>query len=475
MLRDASYQPEGRHPLVISAFAVHPLPRSPEAIVNGALLDALSLKLQVAVITSSYGYEPLDLNDKRDERLSPTIFADDRNAHPNRILDRLADWLGLPKSHPLGAASRAADRALVLASGAPSLQIQQWAARGASQILTWLDGSFKDAVVWARGTPPHSFQAAIRAYRSRPFPLVVNYNDPMPHCLLFGKSRGNQGRLLEQLQHRQNEFFAAHAQAYTFPSRRLADLMANAAGFDRRRCFVLPHIVPQVRNPADLSVTSAPQTPWVLYAGSAYRNVFSQTLRDGLSRYARSGGRLRFLLVLKQAPTEFLAWIREELPAARIELDAPPERVAQLSAIASGSLVADSRNHAPLLLTKLVESVISGKPFIVLSPPGTTAADVATRCGGLTADPECAAEVEEGLRRFERAVGKKVTSRVSLDGEDSGDRQGQTLDQTKGAGRFSTERIVDDALAVLEYARARFNCHLSGGQEPITPWVEDWP
>src|SRR5712664_1673996 len=127
----------------------------------------------------------------------------------------------------------------------------------------------------------------------------------MPHCLLWGDANGGLYPAYDRLQRRQNQFLLEHAQAWTFPSRRLADIMIAAAGLDSNRCFIIPHLVPDAGSFRSDDETLA-DGRWVIYAGTFYASTFSEEIRAGIAHYAQSGRRLRFLFVLKKPTTHVL-------------------------------------------------------------------------------------------------------------------------------------------------------------------------
>ncbi|MDQ2805444.1 MAG: hypothetical protein M3Z04_00770 [Chloroflexota bacterium] len=442
--------------VIIPAYAVYPLPNSAEGIVNAALVNALRMRRRVALLTSAAGYQPVRaVNPAAD--CGVTTYADGGPPEHGAVM-RLAGWPVHPKRHPLGALARLVDRARVYCRLAP-LAEAAWSRRAAATILRLPAGDWQDAVVWACGTPPQSLAAAVRAFTGHPFPLVVNYNDPMPFCLLGGVRHSSETPLLDEIQHRQNAFLAAHAQAWTFPAQGVADLMIAAAGLDPTRCFIIPHLLPDApaTAPADL-----PPGRWLVYAGTFYRRLFTPSVKAGLAAYAQAGGLLRFAFVLKQLSASVRAWIASELPDAVLYADLAPTTVAGLLSHASALLVLNAAVHQPLLPSKVVQAVCSDKPILALAPPATTTGRVIAAAGGVVADPTDSAAVVAGLRRLE---GVLAAGPFQLDAQR---RQVQA--------RFAAERIISDSLTVLEYARHRFAWQTAAhGPMPEPPVLERGP
>jgi hypothetical protein len=77
-------------------------------------------------------------------------------------------------------------------------------------------------------------------------------------------------------------------------------------------------------------------------------------------------------------------------------------------------------------------------------------------------DPSSAARVGEGLTEFERIIESEQLKSTSA--------------RRQVISRFSAERIAKDSIAVLDYARKRFEwCQHNNGAEPQAPAIERWP
>lgn len=440
--------------IIVSAYAVHPSPNSAEGVVNAALLDALREQWDIDLVTSSSGYTPLT----PPKPCWRAVRVHTGQAERRRLPDVLAGWLQQAKWHPCGMAARALDRGCRALNMIP-IPMRAWANNAGRQLLAVQARQPSPIPVWARGLPPDSFQAAITASQQNPFPLVVNYNDPMPHCLLRGEHTGSLTPALDRLQHRQNAFLREHAQAFTFPSRRLAELMAGAAGFDRRRCFVIPHanVTPEC--------SCAPTLSRLVYAGSFYASVFSQELLAGLAAYAASGGRLRLDFVLKKPSASASDWLQKHLPQAQVHVNLSPVEAATLCGEAGACLVADAPRHRPLLLTKVAQAVATGCLTIAFTKPDSTTAEVVKAAGGMVIEPTSADAVCAGLRQFEELLASTPA------------REAARRDLQKVQSRFSPQRIIEDSGLVLDYAQRRFEWRMDRGAraEPPPPCIENWP
>lgn len=441
-------------PLVISAYSVFPMPNSAEAIVNAALIDALAQHFRIALATSKWGYRSV-APDRPQDRGNVALFTGP-SLHPTlTFADRMALWLRLPKTHPLGVIARAIDRIRLRILARPSYLMTAWANGAARQISRWLQSEFRGAVVWARGTPPDSFEAAITAYREKPFPLVANYNDPMPRSVLFDAPGNSADRKHDQIQLAQNSFLAQHAQAWTFPSRRLLLAMQQKANFDPARCFVLPHMVPG----AFSASSDRSQDQVIAYAGTAYPSVFTEEVMTGISLYAQSKGKLRFRFILKKPAPHIQHWAEHEVAGADTLYDLTPSQVEAHMSSASAVLVVEEKSQGALLRTKVVEALHLRKPIIAIAPADSTTADVVRAASGIVCDPGSRLSIAYAFEELEAALATNMPP-----------PDNQTLD------RFSPGRIAGDAQKILDYASARFAwSNAPSGPEPQPPQIECWP
>jgi len=442
---------------VVSAHAVYPAPNNAEGVVNAAWLDALREQWAVELLTSPHGYQ--SLAPPAANGCPVRVYTG--TEEPRKAVDVIAAWTRFPKWHPLGMLARLADRGSRALSQMP-VGMSMWVRRASRHILALQAGNAHTLPVWARGTPPESFQAAILAYWRRPFPLIINYNDPMPHCLLWGEKIGKLTPTLDRLQHRQNAFFSRHAQAFTFPSRRLAELMTQNAGFDSRRCFVLPHLTPTPRPTGKLQLGPG---PWMLYAGSFYPTVFTAAVRNGLAHFVQQQRSLRIVMALKKPSLETRDWISKQLPGTVVFENISPCEMAQLKEQVQAIWVTDAPAHAPLLLTKVAEAVRAGLPIFAISSANSTTTNIVRQAGGTVVTATDTETIANALSGFE----DYILDHARLNADAPARRQ--------VAARFSESRVITDSTAIIDYACRRFAWQQAGetGAAPEPPQIEDWP
>ncbi|OWY61125.1 hypothetical protein B7486_65465, partial [cyanobacterium TDX16] len=269
-----------------------------------------------------------------------------------------------------------------LAGRAP-FSVSSWSEPAAEALLAHLGALPEPVVVWARGLPESSLAAALDARRRRPFPLVCSLGDPLPP-VRAGRT-GTDARVA-RLALRQVQALSRLADAWTFPSRAVADAVALAGGLDADRCFVLPHLLAEPDTQATPIADGADDgLPTVAYAGSAYRWLVEGPLLRALGRAGRQG-LLRLVLVLRDADQAAIDAVCRAAPGATIHLDLPPRDAAALVAGADAVLVPGPRPD--LLYTKVVEALRHAQPVLSVTPSGGTTARLVEEAGGIAVPPD---------------------------------------------------------------------------------------
>lgn len=424
---------------------VHPAPRSAEGIVTGALVDGLRRRGHDVMVLSATGHEPLDgaagLPDDRRWTVPPA--------------GGLRSWCHLPAGTPRGALARAVDRAGALVSR-PPFPVSSWADPAAATLLGHLDDLPDDLVVWARGLPESSLAAALAARRRRAFPLVCSLGDPLPP--VRGPWTGTDARVARLARH-QVRALGRLADAWTFPSRDVADEVAAAGGLDTTRCFVLPHLVAEPARSDDgaAAVPGPTHLPTVAYAGSAYRWLVEGPLLRALGRAAHDG-RLRLQLALRDADEAALAAVEHAAPSATVHLDLSPRDAAVLVAEADAVLVPGPR--ADLLYTKVVEALRHAKPVLSVTPEDGTTARLVREAGGVLAPVGADdAQLDAAVRHLLDAVAdpERRSARVRV------------------AARLAPDAVLHHAEQVLAFAVAHHRARSSDDQAPEVPALDRWP
>jgi hypothetical protein len=313
------------------------------------------------------------------------------------------------------------------------------------------------SVVWARALPEASLAAALQARRSQPFPLVCSLGDPLPPASA-GEGPGATDRAVARLALRQVEALGGLADAWTFPCRRVLELVAGAAHLERARCFVVPHLVPRgpVTHPAPPHPD--PPVPLVVYAGSAYRWLIDGPLLPALAR-AQAQGRLRAEVALRDGDAATVRRVADLLGGGTVHADLTPAVAADL--LDRADAIVTPAPSPDLLYTKVVEAVGRAVPVLALTPaPGTTA-DVVAAAGGIVVD-------EQSDTALDAALG--------LLGEMAGPGRSRSQDQrAETAARLDPSTVTDTAEAVVAFARERFGAVRRGAAAPPAPALPSWP
>lgn len=446
--------------IIFSAYFAVPAASNAEGVVTDGWLRALSGAARCAVATSASASLAADAAAAELEGIELRALA--APGPGDGLTGCLAAWTQHPRWTPTGLTGRALDWTRHRCLGWTPLHMHLWSRAAARQILAWAAGDFVGATVWARGVPVDSFEAALRAHRQRPFPLVVNYSDAMPRRLLDASGSPMRWRRgIERIEHARNQALARTAQAFVFSSRRLGDLMLAHYGFAPDRCFVIPHVAPVPDVPAALPAVTG--RPAIVYAGSLYPSVFGPAVRAGIEAYLRRPEARPMHWLIKSGAAADRQWLAG-LPSSTVTLDMPPDRCWRELQQAGAVLLADAPHHGPLLLTKVVEGLASGRPLLALTWPGSTTEAVVRAAGGIVVHPDSAEDVVDGFLELERRLAAGAAA----------SRPDQARERV--LDRFRGPRVAADVIAVAGYAQRRFawECR-KDGVEPEPPAVERWP
>jgi hypothetical protein len=338
----------------------------------------------------------------------------------------------------------------------PPVTTDAWSGAAADRLRELVSVAGDVAVVWARATPPESFEAAIRVHRDTSFPLIANYNDPMPRAS-SAPATSSTDRGLHDLQARQNDYLAAHADAFTFPSAALAEMMVRRADLAAERCFVIPHLTGA--RPAAERPFAAEAVPRLLYAGTPYSWVLEHGVGDALAA-AQRAGRITPVLALRGGVPGASERFRAALPHAELHHDLDAAALDTLVDSCDALLLVD--DQTPLLRTKVAEGVQRLRPLLAVAPEGSTTTEVVRAAGGLAA-----------TRRDEAAVGEALETLLQrLD--DPGALQTMRREQEALAARWSPAGVLARIEAVVEYAAARHTALAAGDSPPPVPDLPPW-
>ncbi|MCL5128743.1 hypothetical protein [Algibacter sp. L4_22] len=331
------------NPIIVVAYAVHPDQKSSEAIVNKNWLDILSKKGSVLYVISAfnnYSFKAGVIKRIKKHKTNALLY---KTSKQNKGLGSLA-YKVLNTLYKM-----------VFRSNYTFLETV-WVKKQA-KILN--DIITQEDVVWSRILPTLSIVPILNVYNKRPFPFIVNVNDPI----------NASGFNMNNLDRDQRLFFQTKdiAQAWTFPSSKLADRMAINYNLDRQRCFVIPHAMRKVENLYKRNIEKI--TVNFLYTGTFYKSAFTDEFKNSLIAFNKldCAKVVNFTFVLSQFDDESVTWLKESIPNGTLKFKLEREEVLELVKKADCMFVVDSILHSELLKGKLVEALSFGVPVFAVT------------------------------------------------------------------------------------------------------------
>lgn len=377
-----------RQRAIVVAYAVAPGPGGPESQVNLELLRALADHWPAGVTVISGGGIPA-------LRIPSNWRVHALGEHgPSALAGAAVRQLrrgALP--------ARMAEKVIHLRTG-QGIKMLAWQ-RAAARVLEQELEREPDAVVWSRALPFESIGAV--AAVNRRFRWIVNVNDPMPASVwpgLYAFDPHTDRRVRER-------FTAAIPRigALTFPSARLRELeLAAFPELARLPSEVLPHIARERKGPAPRS-----RKLRIAFGGTLRKDRARPELAEALARLPAIREDLELSFHLAR-PTPFAESYAAGLQA-RVVLEEDEETLARSLAEADVLLDLECEADRPLLLTKVVNYLASGRPiWAICAPEGTTRDLVeegwgyASPLGDPTAVAETLARIHGDWSRGELAV-----------------------------------------------------------------------
>jgi hypothetical protein len=430
--------------LIVCAYSAIGSTRLAEAIVNDAWIRAMEKEVGLKLLTSFKGKMVRKVEGQEIvEQYSPSI------------LSFLSKGLRQPKYSLVGSFSRLTDRIRTRFLGLAPLEEELWARKSSKAILEDYN-SESLTVIWARALPPVSLQAVIMAYKKNQFPLVVNINDPIPSPLAEGRLIGNNTPCLDRLHLDYMKQVGKMAQAFTFPSTGLLNLVADALQWDRKRCFVLPHLVPVEK--ACMEIKLQPNT--IVFAGTLYPSTFPATLQEAMILYKKQGGKLNFLFILKNPRIDIKEWVIKNFGKHSLLLDLTPELTNLYISKSDAVLITETGEKNPLLRTKLVQAIRMGKKIIGCGPASSTSMQLVEKSGGKVIDQKDPRVVVADFFETEKCI-----------------LENQWPDQKDLSflKNFEPEIIIKNSKMIMDFARERFLWQIGNAEEPVIPEIINYP
>lgn len=347
--------------IIICAFSVYPDQKSSEAIVNGNWLNILSRNgLNIVVLSAFNNYFSFEgKNEVRSKlNLSLFLFNSSKQAKTiSRMLYSITNKIFMK-----------------LFNSQLTLQNYLWVNYQSRVLKSRVNNK---NVVWARVLPVLSLMPILNAYRNKSFPFVVNINDP----IAFGNFDIHNLTYDEEILILTRE----KAQAWTFPSSKLADKFADHYNLDRLRCFVIPHAMKKVTALYKRDVEKKQLN--FLYAGTFYKSAFTNEFKEALSIFAglEISKHVQFTFVLSQYDDDSVAWLKSTMPNVEIKLKLERPIVLELIKTSDCMFVVDSLLHEDLLKGKLIEAISFGIPVFAATYKNSIMDKVVKEYGGISA------------------------------------------------------------------------------------------
>ncbi|SFJ09387.1 glycosyltransferase family protein [Olleya namhaensis] len=347
--------------IIVSAYSVHPDQKSSEAIVNKNWLDILSKKgsvLYVITAFNNYSFKAGVIKLIKKHKTNALLY---KTSKQNKGLGSLA-YKVLNTLYKMVFRSNY------------TLVETVWVKKQA-KILN--DVITQEDVVWSRILPTLSIVPILHVYKKKTFPFIVNVNDPI-NVGVFNQNN---------LDRDQTTFFKTKdiAQAWTFPSSKLADRMANNYNLDRQRCFVIPHAMQKVEKLYKRNVEKEEVN--FLYTGTFYKSAFTEEFKTSLINFNKLevSQKVNFTFVLSQFDEESITWLKTSIPNVILKFKLERAEVLELVKKSDCMFVVDSIFHGELLKGKLIEALSFGIPVFGITYPNSIMDKVVSGYGSVSA------------------------------------------------------------------------------------------
>lgn len=324
----------------------------------------------------------------------------------------------------------------------------------------WINKSYKslmknyssESVVWSRILPVTSLKPILRFYKENNFPFIVNVNDPIiAKSLVENNNEGftkNQKIFLETKD---------KAQAWTFPSNQLANLVSNKYHLDRNRCFVIPHAYTPFTSYYKRDKKNIVR---ILYTGTFYKSAFTNEFKNALKQVQKTfqSKKIEFTFVLSQYDDSSILWLKDTLPNVILKFSLTRDDVLFLLKKSDIMLVVDSETHSELLKGKLVEAISFGIPVFAATYKGSVMDSVVLEYGCFSGYQDVKNDIYLNLTQL-------------IDNLDNDNWLSKFYNnRVKVIEKFSEKSILDATYSVTEFAFQRFKGNTSYKIEEKLNW-----
>ncbi len=421
---------------IISAYSVHPDQKSSEAIVNTNWLDVYSsTRKDIYLLSSFNNYRYISGKRQLQKKLRLITFLYKQSKGVGKFFYSLSNKIYR-----------------ILSGSKYSLQIALWI----NKETRVLDTLLKDGdVVWSRILPVVSLQPILNVFKIKAFPFIVNVNDPI-NPSVFDKNNLNA----EQLTFLETKNIA---QAWTFPSSKLADRMADNYDLDRKRCFVIPHAMRQVE---DLYIRNLKKKSInILYTGTFYKSAFTEDFKNSLIAFCKLEQivNVNFIFVLSQYDEASISWLKTSIPNVTLKFKLDRTEVLKLVKQADCMFVVDSILHTELLKGKLIEAIAFGIPVFAITYKKSIMDKVVVAYGSVSAYQDTKDDILNKLNLF-------ISQINDLQWLNTFYKERRTV-----LNLISEDYITQATKQVNEFALGRFRVNELEQNDVVAPNHLNWP
>ncbi|SHM64672.1 glycosyltransferase family protein [Flavobacterium xanthum] len=433
------------HTIIVCSHDVYPHSKSSEGIVNRNWFDILSEKCTNLGLLSS---------EKSIKIIKRTLLIN----VDNKVLKTLFYWSKLPKNTFFGFLYRIINRIslkLFTLSNESSLYQILWVKIQTEKLLKISNSALENTVFWSRILPAFSILPIINVWNQKRIPFIVNINDPFQNNLKNDYSY-DEKILIETVE---------KAQCWTFPSKRLATLMANKYNLDVNRCFVIPHAMREQDKIYDSKKVVKGKLKFV-YTGTFYKSAFTDSFGTELIKFSlfKEINNVEFIFILSQYDDFSLQWIKKNIPKAIIHTKLDRDKVLKITADADCMLVIDSIMHKDLLKGKLIEAISQGLPILAVTYPNSVMDNVVKEYGGISSYQNIENDISDKLRNVVTNLESEIW------------RSDFCKKRRIVMEKISEENIAKATIEIAQYALERFLwMERKSKNEPIIPVNYNWP
>lgn len=436
---------ENNFPIVVCAHSVYPHIQSSEGIVNRNWVDILCEKHgRIGLLSSEKSI--LIINSK--ELISIN----------NNILKTFYYWSKSPKNSFAGLLYRILNKISLKVFNLPkesSLYEILWIKIQTKNILKISTSDIKDTVYWSRILPAFSILPILNVWKKKKIPFIININDPFQNNLKTGFTY-DEKILMETVD---------KSQCWTFPSQRLAILMADKYNLDKNRCFVIPHAM-RKQDKIYNSNKLVEEKLKLVYTGTFYKNAFTESFGIELMKFSISEEmkKVEFIFILSQYDDFSLQWINKNIPNAIIYTKLDRDKVLEITDKADCMLVIDSITHQDLLKGKLIEAISQGLPVLAVTYQNSVMDNVVKEYGGISSYQNIENDISNKLRGLVTNLENKKWLSEFYE------------TRKRVMEKISEEYIARATIEISQFALERFLWQEGKSlKEPIVPINYDWP